>query len=263
MPESGFAPGWIKDGEARHFSQNDLYGHINGGAELFLEFGFEKLTVQHYAKDDAELILDVYRMENPLAALGIYLKKAGKENPVAEIEARNTGNRFQLLALKSEYYIQVSNYAGDQNLHTAMINLMQATLKQIPEKEIKNSWQYLPDKKRIPGSELLIRGPYALQPVYTFGKGDVFQLNGEIFGMLADYEVNGAKKTVIVIPYPDLEKARAVFDHLINNLDPYLETLEKTDDALLFKDFQNKFGLLKLNDAVITAEIHLSEKPEV
>lgn len=263
LPESGFVPGWIKDGKIRQFFQNDLYGHINGGAELFLEFGFEKLSVQHYTKDDAELILDIYQMENPLAALGIYLQKAGKEKPAAEIEARNTGNRFQLLAVKSGYYIQVNNYAGDEKLQPVMVDLVQAILAEIPENKIENPWQYLPDENRIPGTELLIRGPYALQPVYTFGKGDVFQLNGELFGMLADYEVNGAQKTVIVVPYPGSEKARAVFDHLINNLDPYLKVLEKKDNTLLFKDFQNKFGLLKLNDAVITAEIHLPEKPEL
>ena len=45
LPADGFEAGWTRAEKTRTFYKNDLYGHIDGGAELFLEFGFEKLRV--------------------------------------------------------------------------------------------------------------------------------------------------------------------------------------------------------------------------
>ena len=62
IPGSDFEPGWVEAGATKSFYKHDLYGHINGGAELFLEFGFEKLTVQRYHKDTIEIDLEIYEI---------------------------------------------------------------------------------------------------------------------------------------------------------------------------------------------------------
>ena len=46
LPADGFSGMWKKNGPMKVFTSEDLYGHINGGAEAFLELGFEQLTVQ-------------------------------------------------------------------------------------------------------------------------------------------------------------------------------------------------------------------------
>jgi hypothetical protein len=85
LPDSGFAPGWEKSEALRTFTGQDLFNHIDGGAELFLEFGFVKLSVQAYASGKAELTLNAYEMESSASALGIYLMKMGRETPFAEV----------------------------------------------------------------------------------------------------------------------------------------------------------------------------------
>jgi hypothetical protein len=72
-------------------AQKDMYGYIDGGAELFFEFGFSELTVQRYRCGERELSLDLYRMTGPDAALAVYLAKKGEERPVPGVEDRNTG----------------------------------------------------------------------------------------------------------------------------------------------------------------------------
>ena len=52
-----------------------LSTHINGGAELFLEFGFEEMQLLTSTADEVELTAELYRMRDPEAALGIYLAK--------------------------------------------------------------------------------------------------------------------------------------------------------------------------------------------
>lgn len=44
IPPDGAAPGWTRAGTQKVYGPGDLYNYIDGGAELFLEFGFEALT---------------------------------------------------------------------------------------------------------------------------------------------------------------------------------------------------------------------------
>lgn len=78
-PSESAAPGWKKVENLRVFSREDLYGYIDGGAELFLELGFDQLTLQKYRNGASEFAVEIYRMTDPAAATGIYLMKCGKE----------------------------------------------------------------------------------------------------------------------------------------------------------------------------------------
>ncbi|UCC31625.1 MAG: hypothetical protein JSU86_04975, partial [Phycisphaerales bacterium] len=113
LPER-FSTGWARAGKEKTFILKGLYNRINGAAELFLEMGFEQLTVQRYQDGEATVDLEIYQMENPTAALGIYFHKRGNETPVDGLTGRHTGNRFQITACKGKYFIQVNNFAGDE-----------------------------------------------------------------------------------------------------------------------------------------------------
>ena len=91
LPGAGFHPGWKPAGKARIYAAKNLYGYINGGAELFLEFGFTGLTVQRYGRGEEKLSLDLYEMVSADAALAVYLAKKGEERPVAGVTGRSTG----------------------------------------------------------------------------------------------------------------------------------------------------------------------------
>ena len=50
LPADGTPPGWRRSGQERLFVGAALYQHINGGAELYHQHGFDRLAVQDYAK---------------------------------------------------------------------------------------------------------------------------------------------------------------------------------------------------------------------
>lgn len=262
LPDNNFIQGWQKSGIQQTYYKNDLYGHINGGAELFLEFGFDSLLVQDYNNHDAELSLEVYCMDNPEAALGIYLMKCGQETPSSKINTRNSTNKFQIIAVKSNLYIQLNNFKSNENSGKAMSVLLNSFLLEISDSGSIKLLNILPDKNKIPGSEKIIRGQYALQPIYTFGEGDILQLNGKIYGATANYETeDDVKFTQIVIPYPDKNISKEVLDNLIINLDPYLIVIEKNDSGFIFRDYKKRYGLVKILSEILFISIHLESKP--
>ncbi len=272
MPKDDFAPGWSMSGKILRFEASNLYDYIDGGAELFLEFGFEELRIYRYRRHSEEVTLEIYRMESPEAATGIYLMRRGEETPIEGIRARNSGDRYQFNVLKGSHFLQVNSFEGKESLIPVMVALTQRALQGIPPGDSVTLLGRLPRDDLVPGSEMLIRGPYALQPVFTFGKGDVLQLQGEVFGVVGDYFLkNGSGEdslgqdgdvyTRIIIPYPDRRRALSAYENLLENLDPHLEVLYKFESGFVFRDYRDKVGTVYLKDETLKLMVNLPEIP--
>ncbi|HUV31397.1 MAG TPA: DUF6599 family protein [Acidobacteriota bacterium] len=261
-PGDDFVPGWKTAGQTLRFVKNDLYGYIDGGAELFHEYGFEDLLVQHYVRGEDEISLEVYRMASPESALGIYLIRCGTETPVQGVPVRNSGGWSQIAAVKGGCFIQVNNFMGDEDLLPVMVELVSRAATSVPEAEPVLLLDSLPREGLVPGTELIVRGPYSLQMMLTFGKGDVLELGSEIFGVAGDYRDSaGVVFTRIVIPYPNAGTARHAFESLVANLDPYLTVEDAWQDGFTFRDYQDKFGEATVAENVISIRIHLPATP--
>jgi hypothetical protein len=259
-------------GRALRFAASNLYDYIDGGAELFLEFGFEELSVYAYRRDEEEVTLEMYRMSNSEAALGIYLMRCGDETPIPGVRARNSGDRFQFSVLKGSHFIQVNSFEGKESLIPVMVALTQRALQGIPEGDSVTLLSRLPQAGLVPASELIVRGPYALQPVFTFGKGDVLQLGGEVFGLVGDYFLEGASSedsvaqagdtyTRIVIPYPDGKTSLSAYRNLTENLDAHLVVLQECHNGFTFRDYREKFGAARIDGTVLELTVNLPKEP--
>lgn len=252
IPEPSFAPGWAKTGALRSFTGQDLFNQIDGGAELFLEFGFVKLRLQAYARGCCELTLNAYEMESPASALGIYLMKMGRETPFAEIAARNSSEEAQMTILKGRWFVQVDNMGDEPAAKAEGVALANAFLAGVADEAAVSPLDSLPAPDKIPGSERLIRGPYGLQPYFTFGEGDILSQGGKVFGALAEYKTSGGETfTRLVIAYPTPEAAAAALAYLRANLDPYLKVTAERPDGFDFVDFQLKKGSIVLKNVMI------------
>lgn len=262
VPGDDFVAGWTRSEKMRRFVKADLFNYIDGGAELFHEFGFEELVVQRYRKDDETLTLEVYRMESSEAALGIYLMKCGQEIPVEGIAVRHSGNRFQFTLVKANYFVLVNNATGNEGVLPVIITLSRCVLASIPEGRRVELFDVLPEENRIAGSELLVRGPYGLQPIYTFGEDDILELRGKVFGVLADYrDKHDVVTTLIVIPYPDAETASSVYRNLVEHLDPYLKIVKREKGVFSFKDYRDEFGTVGVEGRFLRIRLHLPVEP--
>ncbi len=259
---------WTSAGPDLHFEPHGLYGYINGGAELFLEFGFECLDVKQYlvttGDNERQIDVEMYRMTDPPAALGIYLAKCGDENPRGDVFARNTANPYQITAVRGTLFLQVNNFSGDAACLPAMVELVNAVLEQQVAVRPLAIWQYLPEKDRAPGTEFLFRGRFGLEPVYTFGPGDVLLIEGRALGAGARYINNNATPhRRLVVVYADPQAAQEALAHLLANLDPYLEVLAQTPQGMVFKDYADEYGLVRLVADRLEILVRLTEAPDL
>lgn len=262
MPADGFAGVWTRDGGPTVFPGAELYGHIDGGAEVFLELGFEGLEVQRYTADVGEIAVELYRMTDPVAALGIYLMKCGTETPDPSLEARHTAGPDQLQMVRGSSYVSVNVMRSDGDLEPALVDFARHVSEHLPAGEATGVFEALPQPGRVGGSERVIRGPFTLEALYTFGEGDILGLAGTVTAVAAEYEHDGGRFTRIVVPYGDAAAAGDAFDGLAANLDPYLEVVDRGPARLVFSDYAGQFGDVRRDGGTITILVHLSERPD-
>ena len=260
MPADGFT-GWKKIPQQRVYTEADLYGYIDGGAELFLEFGFEQLTQQKYTKGTATFTVDLYRMRDPIAATGIYLMKCGNEARRPGFAERHTVSRHQLLFLRDRFFVIISSGSGQESLVPELVAFGGAVASKMPATGPLPIMSQLPKAGQVDTTLRLLRGPYGLQAIYTLGEGDILQLAGKLTAVAADYRDASGAYTRIAASYPTASAATKAFAFLTRNLDSYLKPVEKSAARLVFSDYQKKYGVVAVSGATIDIRVNLATKP--
>jgi hypothetical protein len=261
LPPSGAVAGWEVHGTPRVFRGSELYGHIDGGAEIFFEFGFEQLTVQGYGSAAGQVVVECYRMSDALAALGIYLSRCGLETPDPMFAERHTAGRYQLVFVRDRYFVILDNPAGTPALARTLVELARVIAARLPASQAVRAFSALPEAGLVEGSQRLIRGPVALQAIATLGNGDILQLGGTLTAVAGEYGPVTARYALIVVTYPDAATAGQAFRHLVAGLDPEIKPLQSGESHLVFRDYDGTFGLASLAGARLEIQLHMQRQP--
>lgn len=264
LPDVADIAGWTRADTFDVYRGAELYGHINGGSEVYLELGFEHLVVQRYSDGAGhEVIAEHYVMDDPIAALGLYMLRCGpREFPNQGLAIRHSLIPDQLAMVESNTFTVVVNPSGDTSMLPLVAEIGRAIEREIPDATPPAPFDSLPAEGRVPLSERVIRGPFTLQQLGTLGEGDILQLEGSATGVSARYEVGGRRHTILVADYPDATKASASLTHLADNLDSYLDPLERSDERLVWRDYTGAFGEARVAGKRLEIWMGLPDLPE-
>lgn len=260
FPKDGFLGGWEKKGKATLFDGANLYGHINGGAEVFFELGFDRLLLQRYVKGSDEVDLELYWMTENASALGIYLMNCGEEHKDPGLNARHTASRYQLQLVQGSAYLKVNNQSVTPGAGGALKDFARYVVEHLPNEATPDPFDVLPKEARVAGSERILRGPFTLEQLFFLGEGDVLNLQGKVFALAAAFQDDSGEEFIrIRAEYPDPAEARAAFEHFSNHLDSSLEVISSDNDRLVFKNSEDRFGDAEVRQAILDLRVNLAE----
>jgi len=261
LPPDGLESRWKRVAPAEVYPNAELYGYIDGGAEIFLELGFENLTVQRYTDGRQEVTVELYRMTDPIAAEAIYLERCGRETPSPALAARHTVGSLQLQLTKGPFYLAIVG-ATPTGSSATMVAFAAAVAARIPAAPSSPLATLLPREGLLPGSMRFIRGPFGLQSLVTLGEGDVLLLANTATAVAGRYgDGAGGTFTRVVAEWPAVEGAAKAFANLTAHLDPYLTVVEKGADRLVFRDHLGAWGVAVLSGARLELRVGLRERP--
>jgi hypothetical protein len=128
-----------------YFDGRSLWGYMNGGADIYLEYGFVVMRVEVFSDEDEEIKLELFKMENSLAAYGIYSIKTFNCQQGKILTTYDCLNRFQFQLIHGDYYIQLINESGSEKAKQAMIGIAETLIKKIEPVELTFPVRYLTD----------------------------------------------------------------------------------------------------------------------
>jgi len=151
----------IKINRTESYSGNSLWGYIDGGADLYLEYGFNKLAAQEIVDASGKYIIDIYKMDNPESAFGIYSISKFKCSGTS-ISKFSCITEYQIMIARGSYYISVVNEKATPEQQKFAGSLAEKILSRIDEKDFEIPGFF--SQVQFKGGEfLLIKGILGVQ----------------------------------------------------------------------------------------------------
>lgn len=117
------------------YNGESLWGYINGGADLYLEYGFNKLMVQEIEWKDILLKVNIYEMSSEEAGFGIFSANVHKCKKRDVAKAFDCQNPYQYQAFFGRFYISIINENGKQEAQDVSKVLGEILLSKIEDTE--------------------------------------------------------------------------------------------------------------------------------
>jgi hypothetical protein len=208
LPGEAETGGWKEDGLPQVYVGEDLFAYINGGAEIYHEYGFKQVIVQDFLnKNKKSISLEIFEMSNPESAYGMYTFKT---NPGGEELA--LGDEAQLADYymnfwKGKFIITLTGFDEDEGTIKGLQKIARAV-----ETKIKTSGKKPPLVSFLPKNNLLtqsikyFKGNLGLYNSYPFFARDFFSIDKGIKG---DYREG---YSFYIIKYKNANECKKSFD---------------------------------------------------
>jgi hypothetical protein len=188
LPQAAFnsgmftSPPGVEVIQSHTFTEESLYGFIDGGAELYLEYGFDSLVVTDLVCNNADIEAEIYRMKDDEAAFGIFSVSRFRCNGGPKITKHMCRSAYQLQFCKGPFYVSIVNDTGTAADQACANEIASFILAHISEPSFKPDRFYddQPDDETM-RSAVLVRGPLGI----FNGIPDLSEIMGQATGYSA------------------------------------------------------------------------------
>lgn len=205
LPES--IGGWSLSEKDRYFNDSTLYDYIDGGAELFLSYGFTKVFNRNYSKPgQPDIKVDIFYMNSSYDAFGVFMQSTGRvEYDFGQQSQKASGS---IIFWKDNFYVSIMCNPETDESESAVKKLA---------KEIDNSITstgYLPPiinllpEKDIDTKSIRYFKHYIWLNSHTFISNDnILDIDSNVNCVQAKYNINKSNPVLLILEYPDEKKA--------------------------------------------------------
>lgn len=112
--------GWELVEEPQFYFPESLFEYINGAAEIYISYDFQKLAVAQYEEEESSsnISLEIYDMGSPVTAFGIYSAERFPDNQFIDIGSQGYIEEGTLNFLAGSYYIKMLCFDCGENWDT-------------------------------------------------------------------------------------------------------------------------------------------------
>lgn len=213
LPEA--PPEWQMEGEPKQYTPDDLYKYINGGAELYLSFGFQEAASCVYTRDNQpDILLDLFDMGSSQSAFGVF--SHSRERLETDFGQGSQSDPGLLIFWKDRYYVSLLANPETPVSRKAVSRIARQIEQTIPETgplpEILNA---LPGEGLIEESIRTFQHHAWINTYYTISEENLLDISRKNPAVLAKYN-HDRRRLLLIVAYTGEKAAADAFETFCN-----------------------------------------------
>jgi len=198
LPGKSCGPGWTLEGKTLLYDKETLSDRIDGEAELYFPYGFQRMATGRYATGKTPAIgmdVEIYLMGSPLDAFGMYANYRQKEGRAQGFGAESNLADSQLFFYQGSYFVHLQITGADSSDQATLAACGRVVAARLPGEGSR------PPELAVLERPDLVKGSERYLPESLLGY-DFLNL-----GLLADAVVAGAQFQVFYLVGSTAESA--------------------------------------------------------
>lgn len=246
LPDEDEIVGLNPVGAPQGATGEDLYLLIDGGAEIYHEYGFQEVVFQTYGAGEVNTVnLEIFEMDSPASAYGIYTFKTGPHGKPVNIGQEGWLEDYYLNFWKGNYLITVIGLDTNRSVQDGIKKIARGVESKIKDQGKKPDLvNYLPPKNLKSDGITYLKGNLGLFNQYEFDKKNIFGLQEGIIAQYLNY-------SLFIFQYRNAQESEAFYDlakiqlknsdrfHSIIDLDEQFEMTDKKDNRITARQHQS------------------------
>ena len=241
--------GWKWDGKQTNYNTRTIFDYINGAAELYLAYGFQKLSVRRFEKTgQPPIIVEIYEMGSSEDAYGVFSFERQDENA-----AIGQGSEFGgglLRFWKGKFFVSVYAEGEGPEVESAILSVGRAVDKSLRQSGAEpNLVAYLPGREAglVEKSIRFLRSHVLPNQRFFVSHQNILNLSRQTEAVLAQYLRDKQKTHLLLVRYPDSKESTAAFSSFMKAYMPEAagkDRLKTEDRKWTFARQQKDFILI-------------------
>ncbi len=108
IPQCSAVTGWTQKGKVRGFVPDNLFDYMDGNAEGYILYGFQKMTGITCVSGERSILIDVSEMASPEMAYGMFTANRHPRYPTSRIGTAGQIMPRRATFAKGKYYVELA-----------------------------------------------------------------------------------------------------------------------------------------------------------
>lgn len=215
--------GWQAEGQGAIYSPDNLYEHINGGAELYRSYGFRQSLNRLYTRpQQPDIIVDVFDMGSAASAFGVFMHS--RESVDTTFGQGSEYAAGMLNFWRDHYFVSILAYPENEHSRRAVFGLARYIEKSIGQDgALPEIIRLLPQQNLDSTSIRYFRQHVWLNSYFFIAEDNILNIGDDTHCTLAKYKGGNPKPVLLLIEYPDTARAQDAYDSFVNAYNPALQ----------------------------------------
>jgi len=247
---------WNQPESPEKFREENLYSYINGGADIYLEYGFSEVISANYIFSDHDIKVEIYKMNGDSSAFGIYSSFQNGKGKIANYGNEGTKSEYYASFWKNKFFVVITGSDKD----TITLNMIHKIATEVDGKLPSGGrkpylTRLLTDNNLIEKNLRYFVGELGLTDYYNFGVNNLFNLTEGVGGEQDTFKL-------FLFKYSDNSECEAILDTALDKIKAYKRNskCKKINNGLYYIDrLQNPTICASYKNFIIVA---VDDNPE-